>query len=487
MEHIIEKAKLQIEKDFDRHVERLQEFIRQRTVSPLNIGMEDGAKLVAEYFRELIRCQKVDIVPTDGYPLVVGHYDAGAERTLAIYLMYDTQPADEPGWSVDPFAAEIVERADFGRTLLARGAINSKGPMMAFLNACESILKTEGKLPVNLVLIAEGEEEMGSESFIKYVRDNADLFRSCDGVFMPLPAIDEHGTAKLFFGVKGNCYFELECSGALWGRGPKLFDIHSSSKAIVDSPAWRLVKALSTMVTDDGNTVLIEGFYDDVAPANATDNRLLDELALKFDPAQMRIEIDGVDRWIDDISDPRELMERYLFQPTLNIDGIWGGYIDPGSKTVLPHKVECKIDIRLVPNMDPDTMMQRVREHLDRHGYSDILVRPLHVADWAKMDPESDLAVTLIETLKGYGREVLVFPTAPGTGPWSVFTRDGLSLPCALGGLGIGGRAHAPDEYFVIEGKPGISDLREAEQHYVDFLFAYAMGETTVRGVESRE
>jgi acetylornithine deacetylase/succinyl-diaminopimelate desuccinylase-like protein len=336
------------------------------------------------------------------------------------------------------------------------------------------MLKARGRLPVNLILIAEGEEEMGSRNLGPFLRTRREVLSRADGVFMPLPAVDDKGVAKLFFGVKGICYFELECSGALWGRGPTLFDIHSSSKAIVDSPAWRLVNALSSMVSEDGNRSVIQGFYDDVTGPNHVDRDLIDRLNGRFTPDQMQIEISGVDRWINDIGDIGVLLERYLCQPTLNIDGVWGGYTREGTKTVLPHRMTCKIDIRLVPNMDPERTMQRVRDHLDAHGFSDIAIRPLQLVHWAKADPESDVARALIATMEHGGREVLVFPNAPGTGPWHLFTKDPLALPCAIGGLGHGGRAHSPDEYFVIRGKDGVSDYRDCERSYVDFLYSYA-------------
>lgn len=444
----------------------------------MNIGMEECARLVAGYFRDLARAQQVEVVETDGYPIVFGKYDAGAEKTLIVYFMYDTQPVVDEDWTVDPFAGELVDYPDRGLCLVARGAINTKGPMMAFLNACDAILQTSGRLPVNLLLVAEGEEEMGSRSLGPFLRDRRSGLAEADAVFMPLPAVDDRGVVKIFFGVKGICYFELECSGELWGRGPRLFDIHSSSKAIVDSPAWRLVTALSTMVSEDGNRSMVKGFYDEVKGPSETDRRLIARLKDRFSPSQMQIEINGVDRWIDDLQDSEALLERYLCQPTLNIDGIWGGYTHEGTKTVLPHRVTCKIDIRLVPNMDPERTLRRIRDHLDEHGYADIAIRPLQIVRWARADPDSDIARALITTLEGSGSEVLVFPNAPGTGPWHLFTQDPLSLPCAIGGLGHGGRAHSPDEYFVIEGRNGMSDYRACEKSYVDFLYTWA-GEAT--------
>jgi len=461
-----------IDKNLAAHVAQFQDFVQQKSVSPLNQGMEDCARLVARYFRDL-GCQTAEIVPTAGYPIVYGEYQGGNPLTWLIYLMYDTQPVEGETWTSPPFEAKIVDRPGLGRTLIGRGAINSKGPMTAFLNAMRSIREVEGKIPVNLLLIAEGEEEMGSRSLPKFVEQYLPRLRKADTVFMPLPAMDERGVTKVFLGVKGLAYLELECSGKLWGRGPTDHDIHSSSKTIVDSPVWRMIKALSTMVSEDGNQILIDGFYDEVLPPGPKDRRLLDELAKAFHPSQMKIEIGEVDQFIGGTTDMRAMLERYLYQTTLNIDGIWGGYIYPGSKTVLPHRVQVKIDVRLVPNQDGDKQVRRIREHLDKHGYKDIAVRKLHGYPWAKTDPDSPIARAHVEALKSFGYPVEVWPHAPGTGPWYLFTDPPLSLPCVIGGLGVGGRAHAPDEYFVIQGEPGVSGFAEAEKSYVRTVYEY--------------
>src|SRR5690606_27560547 len=128
-----------------------------------------------------------------------------------------------------------------------------KGPMMAFFNTLDSIKAVDGELPVNLIFVVEGEEELGSKSLPGFVKDHLDLLKTADGCFMPLSHHAADGSVDLSFGVKGLLYVELECSGTLWGKGPTEYDIHSSSKAIVDSPAWRIVQALSTMVSPDGN------------------------------------------------------------------------------------------------------------------------------------------------------------------------------------------------------------------------------------------
>lgn len=462
-----------IEQNFDAHVSRLQEFVRQRSISPQNVGIAETAELVARYLDDL-GCHTTEIVRTPGNPIVLGQYDAGAEKTLIVYLMYDTMPVDGEAWTVEPFAGTLRDHPEYGQCLVARGAINSKGPMMAFFNTLDSIKDVDGQLPVNLIFVVEGEEELGSKSLPGFVDKHLDLLKTADGCFMPLSHQATDGSVDLSFGVKGILYLELECSGALWGKGPTQYDIHSSSKAVVDSPAWRMVQALSTMVSPDGNKVLIEGFYDEVAPPSEQDKKLLDDLAVTFDPDQLSILMTGVHKYMFDPANAREFLERYLFQPTLNIDGIWGGYIGEGQKTVLPHKVMVKMDARHVPNMDTAKTLARLRKHLDDRGFTDIVIHEHSQVKWAKTDPNSDLARAMISSLKEFDFPVQIWPHAPGTGPWHLFGGSPLNIPCAIGGLGHGGRAHSPDEYFVMRGKGTVAGMDLAEKHFATLLYRYA-------------
>jgi acetylornithine deacetylase/succinyl-diaminopimelate desuccinylase-like protein len=260
-----------IDRDIDRHIKQIQGFIRQPTISNTGEGMKEGAEYLREVY-EKVGCQIAEIRETPGWPVVYGEYDAGVEKTLIIYMMYDCMPADEPGWSVSPFEAELVHNHKVGSyqpfktVLMARGAINSKGPLMAFLNTVESIKAEEDELPVNLILIAEGEEEQASRHLPWFLNKHKERLKQADAMFFPRGGQTVDGTVTICPGTKGIAYFELECSGELWGRGPKKFDVHGSNKVVVDSPTWRLIHALESMTSGDGNRCLIDGWYSNVAP-----------------------------------------------------------------------------------------------------------------------------------------------------------------------------------------------------------------------------
>lgn len=459
-----------IDKHKEEHLEKLRQFLKQPSVSPQNIGIQDCAKLVARYFKEL-GCQKVEIVPTKGNPVVYGRYDAGAEKTLLGYFMYDTQPFDEPGWTHDPMGAELVPmQLPSGKVtaLINRGAYNSKAPMMAFLNAVEAIRDVEGELPINLIFMAEGEEELGSVHLPDFVKRYKKELSQADACFFPFFNQDHYGKVHLFLGNKGIIYFELECSGKNWGRGPQEFDIHSSHKAWLDSPVWRMIQALATMTDETGNEILIKHFYDDVAEPPAQEQKLIDQLVKTFDPKSVK-ELNKVSKFSVDERDKKKLLKTYFHGTTLNIDGIWGGYIGPGSKTVLPHKVTAKLDVRLVPHQKPEKILKLIRKHLDDHGYSDIKITTLDAYGWAQTDLKSDVVQAVIKACRSFDYEPELWPRIGGSAPFYLFT-EVLKIPFAEGVLGHGGRAHSPDEYIVWEGNKKVPGYPEAVKSMAAFL-----------------
>src|SRR3954467_3231444 len=245
-----------------RHAEgiaRLQEWVRQPSIAAENRGMAEGCELMMRFAREA-GFQQVTRVPTDGQPGVFATLDAGAARTVGLYFMYDVKQVDPAEWSSPPWEAKIVDKPGFGKVLVGRGAVNQKGPEAAFLAALHAIHGAGRKCPVNLVLVAEGEEEIGSPHFQQVVRrpEVSAALRRCTGVFMPNASQDPDGSVTVSLGAKGVVELELVSSGEKWGRGPKK-DVHSSNRARLDSPAFHLVQALATLVTAEGDPA-IDGF-----------------------------------------------------------------------------------------------------------------------------------------------------------------------------------------------------------------------------------
>lgn len=461
-----------IDANLPAHIANLQRWVRQPSVSAQNRGIREMAALLRDDLTK-IGFREAELVPTSGHPGVFAYYDAGAPKTLVVYMMYDVQPVEPEGWRVNAFDGALVDHA-LGRVLMARGATNQKGPERAFLNALESIVATRGKPPVNLMVVAEGEEELGSPNYPQVIAKYADRLRRANGVFFPFNGQEAAGRVTMSLGVKGITYFELEARGDST-RGPKTAEIHGSYKALVDAPAWRLTQALSTLVSKDGNTILVPGYYDSIRQPNDEEQRLVNGMLADWTRNEVGLRAAlGVDRWIDGWSG-RESLLQYLFNTTLNVDGMWSGYTGPGTKTILPHRATAKVDSRLVPNQTPDEAMRLIRAHLDGQGFRDIEIRRMGSYPPAQTSVSTPLVRAAIGVYNKYGLTPSIAPRLAGSAPYYVFTET-LKLPLVAAGIGYGTGAHAPNEFMVIEPASGsrIAGLAQIEKFYVDLLFALA-------------
>jgi acetylornithine deacetylase/succinyl-diaminopimelate desuccinylase-like protein len=460
-----------IDKDKKKHIENARKLLLQPSSSQEDIGIDECADLVADMYQKA-GCEKVEIVSTKGNPIVYGECKGATNKTLLGYFMYDTMPYNEPGWNHPAMGAKVVDmRLPAGKVkaIVNRGSDNTKGPLAAFLNSVEACNKSEGRPPVGLQLVAEGEEELGSPNLPIYVKKDKKRLSRSSACYFPYFAQDADGAVNLFLGVKGVVYFELESSGKSWGRGPQEFAIHSGNKAWVDSPVWRLIDALGTMVTDNGSKVLVEGFYDDVAPPTSEDEKIISESAKRLDSKATK-EAMKVEKFMIPDTDKAALIRQYTYTSTLNIDGIWAGWIEKGSKTVLPHKATCKIDIRVVPDQSKDKMMPLVRKHLDRHGYKDIKMTEIDTGyDWCRTSVKEPVVQSMINSLSEFGGKPSIWPTSGGSVPFFVFNRT-LKLPFTMGGMGHSDLAHSPNEYMVVEGTKNIAGFAEIEKFMVHFM-----------------
>ncbi|HZF94792.1 MAG TPA: M20/M25/M40 family metallo-hydrolase [Allosphingosinicella sp.] len=453
-------------------VERIRDWIKLPTIAAERLNVTEGADYMARLAAEagFTRVRKVE---TGGVPTVFGVIDAGAPRTVGIYFMYDVKQYDPAEWASPPLEARIVDHP-LGRAIRGRGAVNQKGPEGAFLAALHAFRASGRRLPVNLVLLAEGEEEIGSPNFANVMRDPEVLaaMRRAEGVIIPFAQQDAQGAATINLGAKGIIELELVATGERWGRGPAR-DVHSSLKAMVDSPVWHLVQALNTLVADGGNTPAIDGWFERVRALTARERALIAESARQDDEGEMRRAL-GVPKWIDDLP-YQQAMERLVSQPTVNIEGLVAGYAGPGGKTILPSRGVAKLDLRLVPNMTVADSLPKLRAHLERRGFGDIEVNMSGGYDPTETAEDSRVIRAQQAVFTRRSVPFTLFPRLAGSWPGFVFTGDPLRLPAGQFGLGTGGGAHAPDEYFVIEPKnPRVAGLVDQTMGYVDFLYAMA-------------
>jgi acetylornithine deacetylase/succinyl-diaminopimelate desuccinylase-like protein len=451
----------------DRHdatVKALQDWIALPTIAAEKRNTAEGA----EYMRRLALdagFQQAKIIPTAGVPGVFATLDAGAKTTVGVYFMYDVKQFDPAEWSSPPLEGRLVDRPGEGQAMVGRGAVNQKGPETAFLAAVKAVQASGRKLPVNLVLVAEGEEEVASTNFHQVVvhpEVRAALSKAV-GVFIPETGQTRDGSANITLGAKGAVEFQLVVGGETSDKYPKA-DVHSSNHARIESPAWRLVKALDTLVADDGHTPAIDRWFENVRPLTLRQKQLIAEGAARNPEAQVKKEL-GVGRWINDEPYLASL-ERLVSQPTVNIQGLVSGYIGPGGKTVLPGRAEA---------------VTKLKAHLAKRGFDDVRV----TVSGGYGPNESDENSTLVRAQKKLFEEAKIpysiVPRSAGSWPGVIFNGPPLNLPASRFGTGRGGGAHAPNEWFLIKSSnPKVNGLDEATMAFVDFL--YVIAEEAERG-----
>ncbi len=482
----LQKVFTYIDTHIDEHVENLQKWIQQPSISNSGEGIPESAEMVKGFFDKL-GCQQTrvyDVGTTEygsqGNPVVYAKCDEGAPRTLAVYWMYDTMPVTQPDlWVSPPFEARLVDgktaglNPDFKKVLIGRGATNSKGPEMSQLNALMSMKAVLGKLPVNLIFVAEGDEERMDIGLRKFVIDHPDLLKGADAMV---------GLGR--GGSEGCVYVELTTSGKSWGRGPTVSDIHGSWKRSVDSVAWRHIKMLSSLVSDDGNTPKIDGFFDGIEGPTPSEVTTLKEQAAHLDLKKSAANL-GVARYISD--DPFTMLKMNRMGTSFNLDGIWGGNMYAGGAgAILPNKITSKHNFRYVPNMHGTDIVKKLRAQLDKNGYKDVEVKLIGDVPWAKMDGNNDIAhaVDLMYDQFAVGREGRVQGESilnGGYWPAYLFTNgptgqklNDVSMPIDGGSVGTGGRAHAANEYWVIEGAGRSYGMAGAEQSFAALVYNFA-------------
>jgi acetylornithine deacetylase/succinyl-diaminopimelate desuccinylase-like protein len=486
----LKKVYSYIDEHIDDHVENLQKWIRQPSISNSGEGIPESAEMVKGFFDQL-GCQETrvyDVGITEwgapGNPVVYAKCDEGAPRTIAIYWQYDTMPITQPdAWKAPPFEGRLVEQPPFKKVLIGRGATNSKGPEMAYWNALMSIKAVTGKLPVNIIFVGEGDEERMDIGLRKFVTDHPEFFKGAEALIGEGGDQAPSGGAGVGGGSEGCVYFELTTSGKAWGRGPVQSDIHGANKRSVDSPAWRHMKMLASLVSDDGNTPRVKGFTDGIQPLSPEEAAALKEAADKTD-MKVAAENLGVARFIAD--DPFTMLKMARYGISFNLDGIWGGNMYAGGAgAILPNKITSKHNIRYVPKMNGLEIVKRIREQLDRNGYKDVELKVIGDVPWSKMSYDTDIARAMTSTYEifgiPHGKPAENATILGGYWPAYLFSNQDVgqkvapvSMPIGIGGAGHGGNAHAANEYQVIEGAGKVYGMAGAEKAAATIIYNFA-------------
>jgi len=379
-------------------------------------------------------------------PAIYGELRGSGSYTLLLYNHYDVQPAEPYDlWHSQAFKPTVRE----GK-LYARGSADNKGEIAARLTAIRALRATHGELPITIRWIIEGEEEVGSPHFEDIASKYADLLQA-DGCLWEGSNFDDIGRPMLSLGTKGLLYVQLDIQEI--GS-----DAHSGNAAILPSAAWRLVQALATLRTPEGR-VRIPGFYDTVLPPSPAQ---LEAIANQTSTEEQMKGIYQVDSFIDGLTGAA-LLERSSFSPTCNIAGLVSGYTGEGTKTILPAKAMVKIDFRLVPNQEPQDILEKLQAHLKAEGYNDIQVSVFGSAEPVVTPIDSPFVQRITSIAEAYAKKpVSITPILGGTLPLLGALRRHVGLPglCAPGNVAYwGSAAHAPNEHIRL------SDLHRAVRY----------------------
>ncbi|HEX6818756.1 MAG TPA: M20/M25/M40 family metallo-hydrolase [Ktedonobacterales bacterium] len=432
----------------DEYLARLLEYVSRPSISAHNVGIAETGAWLVERLGAL--GMQARLMPTAGHPMVLGERrEAPGAPTVLLYGHYDVQPPDPlDAWVSPPFEPQVRNGRIYGR-----GVGDNKGQHFAQLLALEATLACRETLPCNVVVLLEGEEEVGSPNMPAFVKEHRDLL-GVDLVITADGPVHESGRSCIEFGVRGVLSFELRARGA--NR-----DLHSGNfGGVAPNPIWTLVQLLATM-KDPTGTITIDGFYDTVAPPTDLERAALS--ALPVDEARVKRER-GLERF--DVPEGRGYGERLALYPTLTINGLHGGYGGPGSKTVLPHEAFAKCDIRLVANQTVEEIAEKVKAHVAKHA-PDVELVLQGGMDPSKTPLDSPYAEPIRRGLAlGQGEEPLVMPAMGGSLPDYVFTKI-LGVPAFVTPYANADEAnHAPNENLEVERfykgiKTGVAVLAE--------------------------
>ncbi len=422
-----------IESNRESFIRRVMDYVRHPSISAQNIGIREVAAILVEMLAKL--GMEAEAVATSGHPMIVGRRGNAPDKpTILLYGHYDVQPPEPlEAWLSPPFEPTIRD----GR-IYARGIGDNKGQHFAQLLAIESHLAVNGDLPCNVIVLLEGEEEVGSPHIAEFIRQHGDRLKA-DLVVTADGPIHASGRPTVTFGVRGMASFELRARTAR-------HDVHSGNfGGVVPNAIWRLVHLLGTMRNEAGE-ITIDGLHDAIVPPTDIERAAAAALPLDLEGLKAELGLSTLDAPLG-----RGFYDRLMFHPTLTINGLHGGYGGPGSKTVLPCEAIAKCDIRLVEAQTPADVLAKVGAHVKKHA-PDVEFVPLDGMLPSKTPMDSPFGHVIREAvLAAQGVEPLLYPTMGGSLPDYVFTKI-LKIPAfVIPYANADEDNHAPNENLKID------------------------------------
>ena len=418
------------------YFEVLRTLISKKSIFAQQIGLQE----VANYLGEIFTAAGAKVMIDDSYtaPFVLAEFLSSnpAAKTIIFYNHYDTVPADDDQpWTNDPFTLSVHYGVMYGR-----GVDDDKGHITARLTAVRKYVREHGDLPVNIIFMMEGAEESASTDLDKYLAKHRKRLQGADLLVWEQGSRNNLGQLEISGGNKGIVTFDMTVKSAD-------VDIHSSFGGVINSASWYLLNALSSLRSPDGR-ILVEGIHEQVQEPNERELALIEEYALRT-PEELS-QVYGLKLPVL-LDERKEFLRRFYFEPSLNIEGFGSGYQGQGVKTILPSDAQAKMEVRLVPGLEPEDVLDKIRQQLDKNGYPAVeLTYTLGEMSY-RSDMSAPSILNLIELAKDYYQEgVSVLPTSAGTGPMHT-VYEALEVPMAAFGLGnANSRDHGGDENVKI-------------------------------------
>jgi acetylornithine deacetylase/succinyl-diaminopimelate desuccinylase-like protein len=439
----------------------LRPFLRIPSKTLNQEGITQVKNYIISYLSDITK--DINEIKGEINPLIIARVKGEIKKSILIYMMYDTQPINkENEWRTNPFGADIEILPSpldkLGKCIIARGAYNSKTPLLCFLNVVK-ILFTNRSLPISLILLFDGEEEKGSPSLLKFLEDktNKDIFNNCVDAYYPSTKqdLDQHSVIKL--GYKGILSLTLKASSS--NKEP-----HSAFSGIIPKPAVDLISIINALYNNNQFQInCLKNPYQ-IMPAEES---LVNDLLVELNIEEIKKKA-GIEQVIEEV--PKKTFYNYLFKPTFNISTLKSGFLKEGSKNYVPNLAISNIDIRFAHDISTEIIFDEIREkieHFSKYTKSKIeLIKNLGYES-SRVKKDSLLVKSLIKSAEILGFSTELWPLSAAAAPLSKIQKE-LGLEFVTGGLGIGGFAHSANEFIQLK------SIINARLSYYYFLREYS-------------
>jgi acetylornithine deacetylase/succinyl-diaminopimelate desuccinylase-like protein len=456
-EYLVSKIIKESNQDFIE--EDLRPFLRIPSYTLNSKGVNSAIKFISSYISDFT--ESIKIYPGNINPLILAEVKGNSPSKLLIYCMYDTQPINKPEkWKADPFGADIMTLPpplkQFGQLIIARGSYNSKTPLLSFLNIVK-LLKQTDELPLSLLLLFDGEEEMGSPTLLTFLEDHSETFENCIDAYYPALKQDLNKKAVLKLGYKGILSFKLKAHSSN-------SEAHSSYANIISNPILTLIQFLSNLYSH--NKIKIDSLSKKYE-LSTEEKELIKDLTQNETVISKIKKKAGISHF--SINNPEKFFYSYLFEPTFNISTLKAGYLKEGIKNSVANTALSKIDIRFAHNVSHQLIFNQIKAYAEDFFHNSpltLIIEKNMGYESSRVQRNSILVKSLLKSFKQLGVNTEIWPISAAASPLSRI-QNALHINYITGGLGIGGNAHAANEFAQLD------SIKDARLGYYYFLLNY--------------